>query len=132
MFQGGMDGFLASGCDELLCPPGMFKTSTADVSIRNHAKNVTTVKARSGAEVLFEELFSTTDGPDLKDKTNWLASDSACSFKGISCESDTTGDLTVTEIDLSSNSLKGYVPSIVFSLPSLRSLNVGENDDAVS
>lgn len=137
-----MDGLLTSGCDALLCPPGTYNQYGRRVNSEpcrtcdHRGLSNWYGRTRCGAILpetlteaeILEEIYSATGGTTWEDTSNWLSqSRSVCSWKGIGCETDDQGNLAITKIDLSSNNLQGYVPSIVFYLPSLRSLNVAGN-----
>ncbi|HMN29268.1 MAG TPA: hypothetical protein PKE45_14050, partial [Caldilineaceae bacterium] len=67
-------------------------------------------------------LYNSTTGANWTKKSGWLASNTPCSWYGISC---TTG--RVSSINLSSNNLKGTIPSAVGSFPALTVLNLRAN-----
>ncbi|MGB1250320.1 MAG: cohesin domain-containing protein [Candidatus Promineifilaceae bacterium] len=67
-------------------------------------------------------LYTSTNGDNWLNKTDWLDTDTPCSWYGITCASG-----HVTEIALSGNQLTGTLPNELGSLPQLTTLQLDNN-----
>ncbi len=65
-------------------------------------------------------LYNTTNGPNWKNKTGWLQTNTPCSWYGITCVGG-----HVTQINLAGNQLSGSIPN--FNLPNLQYLGLDSN-----
>ena len=93
-------------------------------------------------------LYTTTDGLDWDDNTNWETSTNVCTWKGVDCigedieESEDPGsvdsdsstrylqegmDGTIIGLKLSDNELSGYLPADIVALTSLQILEMHKN-----
>lgn len=68
-------------------------------------------------------LYESTDGDNWWDNTDWLLTETPCSWYGVACEFG-----HVTNLDLINNDLSGSVPPELANLPNLAELNLGYND----
>ena len=67
-------------------------------------------------------LYNATGGDNWSDNTNWLATNTPCSWHGITCEAG-----NVTELALYSNQLSGSIPSEIGNLTALTELSLPSN-----
>jgi len=67
-------------------------------------------------------LYENTNGPNWYDKTEWLATDTPCSWYGVRCRAG-----HVTELLLWSNGLVGDIPAEIGDLTGLTTLNLRYN-----
>lgn len=70
------------------------------------------------------DLYFSTYGPGWFDSLDWLASNTPCSWKGITCV-----DASVQKIDLFDNNLQGYLPRSLADLSNLQVLDLSYNQD---
>ena len=68
-------------------------------------------------------LFNTTDGPNWKDNTGWLETDTPCSWYGVACDAG-----HVTQLKLPDNQLSGSITPELGNLFSLTDLHLFKND----
>ena len=125
-------------CSAILCPAGTFnqfgKQSPANPCLScSHLKDVTFLGQTRCANftserVTLSALYEATGGEFWNSSTSWLSEAPICSWKGVLCEDgdlqDTKG---VTSIKLADNGLVGSLPSVIWTLPSLRVLNIQSN-----
>jgi hypothetical protein len=95
-------------------------TTALDTSGRFDCAGVSEIPA-SECQALVA-LYSSTDGPNWADNTGWLATDSPCTWSGITCT-----DGHVTNIDLLYNQLTGTLPPELGNLAHLRALGLWVN-----
>ena len=67
-------------------------------------------------------LYNSTNGASWTVNTNWIQTDTPCSWYGVTC-----GSSYVTSISLSNNQLSGSIPSQLGSLTNLTDLELGVN-----
>lgn len=83
-------------------------------------------KRESGERALLEELYRSASGDFWLNNEGWMDGDeSICDWYGIECESD--NNPSVTSIDLESNNLRGSIPTEIYRLSSLQTLNLQGN-----
>ena len=69
-----------------------------------------------------EAVFNSTQGRNWTTKTNWLQTETPCSWYGVTCEAG-----HVSQLSLSSNRLNGQLPAEIGNLTSLTALYLGGN-----
>ena len=106
----------------LLLPAGM-TTRAAPAALQSafDCANVTEIP-RSECEALVA-LYDSTDGDNWSIKTDWLATNTPCSWDRVTCE-----DGNVTRIHLWSNQLNGQIPSEIGQFNALTYLHLGANE----
>lgn len=67
-------------------------------------------------------LYDSTEGDDWTDHTDWLVTDTPCSWYGITCDSG-----HVTGVNLENNNLSGSIPSTLKDLTQLEGLYLAAN-----
>jgi len=67
-------------------------------------------------------LYESTDGDNWNDNTGWLATNTPCSWFGVTC-----GDGNVTRLNLSNNQLSGPLPPKIGNLAALTRLGLWDN-----
>jgi len=121
----------------------LFATAQSDGSLwsNNDSNQYTDNSAQARADTSFEaakktllDFYLATGGSEWTDSTNWVqqSSSNICDWKGIFCydgSSYPSRKGEIEQIDLSHNNLHGTLPSNVFNLPYLESLNVEGNPD---
>jgi len=70
-------------------------------------------------------FYSTTSGDQWLNNSLWLSESSECDWFGIHC--DSYSNTIITKIDLSSNALKGYIPSEIGELRGLEEIYLKDN-----
>ena len=68
-------------------------------------------------------LFNSTDGPNWTNNSEWLETDTPCSWSGVTCDAD-----HVTRLDLADNLLNGSIPAELGSLSNLTVLRLDRNE----
>jgi len=141
--EGWMDGNVASlGCKAIGCPVGSYSPSGREslehlcYKCSNNKYIGSTVCATNTAEEvgILMALYAKTDGDSWDSSINWMDTDiSVCYWEGISCEGNLGPDSGgITGIDLEGFGLVGTVPSAIFTLPYLTSLNLSDNTIDIS
>lgn len=74
-------------------------------------------------------LYSSTDGPHWRIRTNWATNKPISQWYGISVEADHKGVEQVVSVDLVDNCLRGQLPEDLSQLRSLRRLRLASNPD---
>lgn len=141
--SGWLGGDVASyQCDGVMCPAGTYnalgrKSSTAPIcqscntgTTNNYLGSFECLSSSDAQEAfereILEKIYYTMGGVNWLDNTNWLDPDvSICDWFGIQC--DSLSAKSVTSIDLSYNRLSDEFPSLVFTLPNLKELNLQGN-----
>jgi len=140
--EGWMNGMVKTvgNCSAILCPQGTFSQHgyhTPDDPClpcthlelvpylgQNHCENF------SSEGVTLDILYDALGGEFWDDNEGWKTNAPICSWKGVLCQDgdrqDTSG---ITAINLSENGLEGTLPSEVWTLPTLRRLNVKGNPE---
>ncbi len=67
-------------------------------------------------------LYNATGGDNWTNKTGWLATNTPCSWFGVTCASG-----NVTQLSLSSNRLSGTIPPEIGNLTALQQLRLNQN-----
>jgi len=120
------------GCDGLLCRPGYYnplgrrtvKFECEECENKDFAKfyGSTACGANEQKEIL-EIFYYTLGGADWIQNDNWMDTENVCVWYGITCTSG-----IVTAIELGENELSGNVPTELFSLTSLVTIDLKSND----
>jgi len=86
----------------------------------------------TASEILLR-VYDETRGLRWQNHDNWLQNTDVCSWHGVICYDETASDQRraghIRQLDLSGNRLLGVLPSTVFQLPYLESLDVRDNAD---
>ena len=119
--------------DEPMHPPGAAKpynidhtsipeekTRQPDAPASIYCVNVTEIPT-SECEALVV-LYTTTDGDNWTENTDWLVTNTPCSWFGITCESN-----NVLDLSLPNNNLVGSIPTELGDLSALEQLNLSGN-----
>ena len=136
-----MEGLVGelNSCDAIACPAGTYSESGRSTSSDEKCLPCAAHKAApflgsysckdEDSEInILNALYKNTDGPNWDQDLNWNdPSKTICDRYGVTCEGGKDDNHTVTELDLSENSLKGTILSSIFDLPSLKVLNVKGN-----
>jgi len=130
-------------CDAIACAPGTYAPNgkqenpddPCEVCQASKDKAIfgmkTCMTSQSEKDIL-KELYLLTGGEEWKKDDNWNSDEPLCSWYGITCASENdSDDAGVSKINLEDNNLTGAIPSWIWSLPFLRSLNVKENEVAI-
>ena len=133
-----MNGDVKSfGCEAFLCPPGTWAPQGRATSNGSCIRcgdsssywgrtqcQASTSSATREREILLS-FYNSLDGRNWKVDEGWLElNDNICQWHGIGCDSSTG---RVTSIILPNNGLSGTVPSELFKLSSLQTLNLESN-----
>jgi Leucine-rich repeat (LRR) protein len=125
-------------CNAILCPKGTFnqfgKESPGNPCLSCSHLGGVSFLGRSRCEDFTSErdtlnkLFDAAGGEFWNSSRSWKSEAPICSWGGVLCEDgdlqDTQG---ITSIKLESNGLSGTLPSDIWTLPSLRRVNVNDN-----
>lgn len=68
--------------------------------------------------VALTAIYESTQGSGWTTKTNWLSSDSACKWYGVTCDD---AQSTVTHLELAGNNLVGTLPTDIGELTGINS-----------
>jgi Leucine-rich repeat (LRR) protein len=129
-------------CEGILCPANKYNAGVGrkrDVSnpcqdcatgtdgFLGSIECLTEQEKKEGKErTLLEQLYRAASGDFWLNYEGWMDGDvSICDWYGIECESDENP--TVISIDLESNNLRGSVPTEIYRLPNLQTLNLQGN-----
>jgi Leucine-rich repeat (LRR) protein len=140
-----MNGELLPGsCDYVMCPPATYnparrQTSSEEPCIPCPAELADTNMfwGRSSCmeieseQAVLEKFFLLTDGKSWLNHTHWLSDRPICSWSGIVCAGDQNDNKGVTGINLAGNALRGALPTQVWALPLLTSLQVENNPELI-
>lgn len=103
---------------------------SAPSSPRSHEQlpNVAVIEPPDSTRAALVRLFQVTNGGGWRNRTNWLAPSSVCSWHGVVCLVR-NGELQVTNLHLDANNLTGVLPPDIFSqLPFLEVLFLDHNN----
>jgi len=143
-----MDGLVQKfDCDAILCPSGTFNNDGLAWSNDDLWRECTSALVygsvycealvESGVVTerdILEQIFYATGGRTWNEEGNWtIPWIPICSWKCIYCSSDfADADVDVESIDLEAFGLDGSIPPEIFDLPSLKYLNLRDNDVDIS
>ena len=134
----GLVGELDS-CDAIACPSGYVsesgrRSSSGEICRPCGADKVapflgsTRCKDEDYEINILKAIYEGTNGSKWDEDLHWNDfSKPICSWYGVTCEGGKEDNHTVTELDLSDNSLRGTILSSIFELPSLKQLNLKDN-----
>jgi Leucine-rich repeat (LRR) protein len=140
-----MNGEMLPGvCDYVMCPPATYnlagrQTSSEEPCISCPAELADTnvfwgrsfcMEIESEQSVL-EKLYLSTSGKSWLNHTNWLSDRPICSWHGIVCVGDQNDNKGVTGIYLAGNALHGALPTQIWALPLLTSVQVNDNSELI-
>ena len=109
--------------------PTAFPTSTPTYTPNPTSTNVSVIGCDTVTEIPLVEcnalitLYNSTNGSGWVNKTDWLATNTPCSWHGITCNSG-----HVRGLNLNSNQLTGSIPAGLGSLTNLTELGLGYNE----
>ncbi|KAG7337090.1 RHS repeat-associated core domain containing protein [Nitzschia inconspicua] len=142
--RGWMQGYvgLVGNCSAILCPRGTFNQFgyhlPENPCLRcSHLDDLpflgnTHCEDFSSERDTLEKLFDDTGGEFWGNSTSWYTNAPVCSWFGVRCADgdpqDTSG---ITHITLEANGLSGTLPSEIWTLPSLKSFKMDENEGLV-
>lgn len=124
----------ALGCSAFLCPPTFYsstgrKTSSEDCTACVSAEYYGATSCGAAADTperareILVNFYNEMGGASWKNDEDWLnPAVDACSWYGVECSNG-----EVSGIVLKSNGLVGTVPTNIFSLPLLRTINLNSN-----
>jgi Leucine-rich repeat (LRR) protein len=118
----------------LFNPPRRTNATFGGASVFDHAEdgNVTitaTFSCKKVTEIPKKEcqalvaLYDSTNGENWEDNTGWNATNSPCSWYGVTCQGR-----RVTGLSLGNNNLKGSISKKFFKLKKLKTLILSDND----
>uniref|UniRef100_A0A7S3DR25 Leucine-rich repeat-containing N-terminal plant-type domain-containing protein n=1 Tax=Entomoneis paludosa TaxID=265537 RepID=A0A7S3DR25_9STRA len=130
--------FFNASCDGFMCPPGTANQFGRGVDLNNPCEpceddNGATFYGSTSCEVPADErailtkIFDDLQGHGWTRNDYWGSKASVCDWYGVSCDNG-----AVVAINLSSNNLKGDVPSEIFHLPKLQQLLLSSNQIQIS
>jgi hypothetical protein len=123
----------------MLCPAGSYSESSGRQTVEHSCVpcdglvpspflGQTTCRNETSERLILEYLFSATGGYQWTNNTLWATDAPICSWDGISCNGDKQDDDGVEKIELPFNNMVGKLPSLVWSLSSLRELHLTGNN----
>jgi hypothetical protein len=127
-----------AGCLALLCPAGTYSESSGRQTVEHSCApcdgpvpspflGQTTCSDEISERLILEYIFSATRGEQWVNNTLWTTDAPICSWDGIRCSGDKQDDDGVEKIELPFNNMVGTLPSLVWSLSSLRELHLTGN-----
>lgn len=135
-----MDGkVLGVGCDAIACPPGRYTNVGRQDSASNVCRDCSLLAGdnrygqafcedTSSEKATLVALYEATNGDGWDESTLWRTTSPVCSWAGIECENGSDDDDNgVTGINLEDNNLVGSLPTSIWTLPFLKSLNLKDN-----
>jgi Leucine-rich repeat (LRR) protein len=126
------------GCDGLLCEPGFYspigrKTAghryncvECDSDSKNNSTDTFFGSTTCGIipdKVALEAIYNSLGGPDWSDSELWMENDLICEWYGVICDDDER----VIELELEDNNLQGDVPTEIYDLTELKTINLKKN-----
>mmetsp|Transcript_24461 Transcript_24461/g.35508 ORF Transcript_24461/g.35508 Transcript_24461/m.35508 type:complete len:1116 (+) Transcript_24461:227-3574(+) len=147
-WMGGIVGALNDegndGCNAIACPPGTYSASgkqesvdtpcTECGSLRFDPTIGKTVCNSISERAILMNIYADTNGEDWDYDDGWGDSSvPICSWDNVVCgNGEENDDEGITELNLAENNLVGTVPSSVYSLPSLQTLDIKLNAVSIS
>ncbi len=126
-------------CSAILCPEGTFNqfghqtpenpclycSHLVDTDSLGHTRCENFTSERD----TLEKLFGDTGGEFWVNSTLWNTEAPICSWFGVLCgDGDLQDNSGITHIQLNSNALSGTLPSEIWTLPTLKSLKMDDNE----
>lgn len=144
-----MDGWMqgdvheVGDCSAILCPGGTFNQfgrASPEVACEPCAEGPsmqflgsTQCESLISERDILMKLYMDTGGDFWTNASWWNTEAPICSWFGVMCNAeDLQGTRGVTTINLASNSLMGTLPSEIWTLPSLHSIQLDNNNLVVS
>lgn len=123
------------GCDALLCSPGYYSPIGRKTSGRRYNCEPcdsddssdffgSTTCGHIPDKVALEAVYNSLNGPNWNNNDYWMENDLICEWYGVICDDD--GE-NVIGLDLENNGLEGSLPTEMFDLTSLTTLNLKMN-----
>jgi Leucine-rich repeat (LRR) protein len=124
-------------CSHILCPKGTYSSTgyalCEPCSEANAADYLGSIRCGVDLERdILLELFDYLSGPDWNQADNWLQEGTICTWFGITCFSEGDNVGHIKKISLPENNLVGDVPSSIFNLEYLESLELNGNEITLS
>lgn len=127
------------GCSAILCPAGTFNQfghesdsapcDQCDLLQDDPYLGHVNCENFSSERNTLLKLYEGAGGEFWENSTNWLTEAPICSWQGVKCSDGDKQDLEgVVALQLEENGLSGTLPSEVWTLPALRTLNVKKNN----
>jgi Leucine-rich repeat (LRR) protein len=130
-----------NGCDAILCPKGTYNNFGRAISGANGEckscsdgkymgqTSCTGVSSSDNLEkTILDKLFTETAGTEWEAGENWANGKAVCSYEGITCNQNGTNiNEGVIENDMSGFGLTGNIPTDIYKLPHLRSVDFSNN-----
>lgn len=125
----------AFGCYGFMCPPetysrhGYQTNDTACQPCESAEYFGTTACYEHDDYTVLADLYNTLNGPNWHVKTNWMTQNDICTWHGIECwDIEYTSTGRVRKLLLPNNGLTGSVPSTIYSLHDLTTIDFSRND----
>lgn len=131
---------LVKSCDAILCPPGKYNEQgrqTGDTPCLS-CKDLSDVPyygqtqcgSFEGERGALNFFFAAAGGGTWKANGFWGSDNPICSWEGVECANgNPEDDEGVTAIKLEENNMVGSLPTSIWSLPSLQTLDVSGNEN---
>jgi len=107
---------------------GLLCTAQATTASINIAPTSQMIDCDTVTEISTEEcaalsaLYSSTNGAEWTDNSDWLQTDTPCAWASVTCQ-----DNQVTELNLADNNLQGQLPAELGDLAALKTLTLDNN-----
>jgi Leucine-rich repeat (LRR) protein len=115
------DDFIVDGPIQLTLSANFSgQTVTTQMTVLDNDQKTNNIQEQQA----LKDLFTQTNGPDWKNKSQWLESNNPCTWHGIQCDN---GVMPISEIQLNTHNLLGQLPSSLNQLADLKRLYLGHN-----
>jgi len=118
----------------LSCPMAKYLGSTTcpDAPLQPPTASPTSIGGEIDVDMsereILERFYGACNGNEWTEKDLWMSDEQVCRWDGIRCDEDGY----IVEVILRSNNLDGTVPSLLFHLPKLETLNLDGNSVKMS